>query len=134
MNAREIQAENLAKELVKHASANHMGIFIHGKAYKPNVAYQEGSYSLLVGSYLREMGIDPVYIDPLTEESNPASVVGCVLLAHNQQVTYGYSGVTDVQPLYTEILSGSVVIDPWRSYTTSNTEVRVIHYGNTRLC
>jgi len=132
MKAREKQAKNLARYIYDNRAG--LPVYIHGKAYKPNVAYLEGSYSLLVGSYLKEMGIDPVYIDPLTEESNPVVVKGCVLLAHNQQVTYGYSGVTEKQPLYCIIDDGSVVIDPWRSYTTSNTEVRVIHYGNTRLC
>ena len=106
-------------------------MYIHGKAYKPGVTYTEGSYSLLVGYYLKEMGIDPVYIDPLTETSVPDSVKGCVLLAHNQQVTYGYAGVTDAQPLYCAIESGSIIIDPWRRYPT-NTNIKVIHYGNTR--
>ena len=54
-----------------------------------------------------------------------------MLLAHNQQVTYGYSGVTEKQPLYTELLNGSIVIDPWRSFTTDQ-DIKVIHYGNTR--
>jgi UDPglucose 6-dehydrogenase len=131
MKARERQAKNLARFI--YDNRNGLPVYIHGKAYKPNVAYLEGSYSLLVGSYLKEMGIDPYYIDPLTDaDTVPASVVGCVLLAHNQQITYGYSGVTDKQPLYTEILSGSVVIDPWRSYTAT-ADVKVIHYGNTRL-
>jgi hypothetical protein len=107
-------------------------VYIHGKAYKPGVAYLEGSYSLLVGYYLQEMGITPHYIDPLTDPATvPASVLGCVLLAHNQQVTYGYSGVTEKQPLYTELLAGSVVIDPWRKFTTDR-DIQVIHYGNTR--
>ena len=66
MNAREVQAENLAKELVKQASKNNMNIFIHGKAYKPNVPYCDGSYSLLVGYYCEQMGYIPTYIDPLT--------------------------------------------------------------------
>jgi hypothetical protein len=77
------------------------------------------------------MGINPVYIDPLTERVNPVSVKGCVLLAHNQQITYGYSGANDEQPLYCELLDGSIVIDPWRTFKT-NKNIKVIHYGNTR--
>jgi UDPglucose 6-dehydrogenase len=132
MKARERQAKNLARYIYDNRAG--LPVYIHGKAYKPNVDYTEGSYSLLVGYYLQEMGISPVYIDPLTEESTPASVRGCVLLAHNQQVTYGYSGVTDTQELYCDIEDGSVVIDPWRIFTTNNTEIRVVHYGNTRAC
>jgi UDPglucose 6-dehydrogenase len=131
MKAREQQAKNMARFIYNNRTG--LPVYIHGKAYKPGVAYTEGSYSLLVGSYLKEMGIDPYYIDPLTDlDTVPASVVGCVLLAHNQQVTYGYAGVNSEQKLYTEILSGSVVVDPWRKFTTDNTEIRVIHYGNTR--
>ena len=131
MKAREQQAKNMARYIYDNRAG--LPVYIHGKAYKPNVAYLEGSYSLLVGYYLKQMGIDPYYIDPLTDpDTVPVSVLGCVLLAHNQQVTYGYAGVDTEQKLYTEILSGSVVIDPWRRYTTDNTEIRVVHYGNTR--
>jgi len=132
MKAREQQAKNMARFIYDNRAG--LPVYIHGKAYKPNVDYLEGSYSLLVGYYLKQMGIEPYYIDPLTDpDTVPASVVGCVLLAHNQQVTYGYAGVNTEQQLYTEILSGSVVVDPWRQYQTNNTEIRVVHYGNTRV-
>jgi hypothetical protein len=108
-------------------------VYIHGKAYKPNVAYLEGSYSLLVGYYLEhEFNLTPTYIDPLTESSNPEDITGVVLLAHNQRITYGYSGVTETQPLYCMINPGSVIIDPWRQYPEVP-NIKVIHYGNTRL-
>ena len=131
MKAREIQAKNMARYIYDHRAG--LPVFIHGRAYKPNVEYLEGSYSLLVGYYLKQMGIEPYYIDPLTDpDTVPVSVLGCVLLAHNQQITYGYAGVDTEQKLYSEILSGSIVIDPWRKYTTTNTDIKVIHYGNTR--
>jgi UDPglucose 6-dehydrogenase len=129
MKARERQAKNMARFIYDHRQD--LPVYIHGKAYKPGVAYTEGSYSLLVGYYLQEMGIIPTYIDPLTESSNPDSVKGCVLLAHNQQVTYGYAGITDTQPLYCLLEPGSIIIDPWRCYP-KNTNTKVIHYGNTR--
>ena len=129
MKARERQAKNMARYIYDNREG--LPVYIHGKAYKPGVTYTEGSYSLLVGYYLKEMGIDPVYIDPLTESANPDTVKGCILLAHNQIVTYGYAGVTDAQPLYCKIDAGSVVIDPWRRYPT-NSNIKVIHYGNTR--
>jgi UDPglucose 6-dehydrogenase len=134
MKAREQQARNMARFVRDWAvnSGYENSVYIHGKAYKPNVAYLEGSYSLLVGYYLQEMGIKPYYLDPLTEENTIKYAEGVFLLAHNQQVTYGYSGVKEVQPLYCDIGSGSIVIDPWRSYTTDRTDIKVIHYGNTR--
>ena len=132
MYAREIQAKNMAKFIADHTPPFNT-VYIHGKAYKPDVAYLEGSYSLLVGHYLTEMGLSPVYIDPLTEPSVPSSIKGVILLAHNKQITYGYAGETDQQQLYCQIEDGSVVIDPWRSYTTTNPNIKVIHYGNTRM-
>lgn len=134
MKAREQQARNMA-QFVRDVAVERgleKSVYIHGKAYKPNVAYTEGSYSLLVGHYLQEMGIKPYYIDPLTEERQVTFAIGVFLLAHNQQITYGYSGNTAEQPLYCEIGSGSIVVDPWRTYTTTNPEIKVIHYGNTR--
>ena len=128
MNAREVQAENLAKELVKQASKNNMNIFIHGKAYKPNVPYCDGSYSLLVGYYCEQMGYIPTYIDPLTGD-HANLVYGVVLMAHNSSVTY--PGKETEQRLYCTIEKGSIVVDPWRMFE-KNSDLIVIHYGNTR--
>lgn len=129
MHAREMQAKNLAKELVKHAEENHMSIFIHGKAYKPGVEYCDGSYSLLVGHYCEEMGYKPTYIDPLTGD-NIKGCYGVVLLAHNKTVTYKYRNNLENQNLYCKIEKGSIIIDPWRTFTS--TDHKVIYYGNTR--
>jgi UDPglucose 6-dehydrogenase len=131
MNAREIQAKNLAIELVKHAKENNLPIYIHGKAYKPNVEYCDGSYSLLIGSYCEEMGYTPSYIDPLTGDTHD-SVKGVILLAHNSNVTYKYQSTKCQQSLYCKIENGSIVIDPWRTFSTKE-NIHVVHYGNTRV-
>jgi UDPglucose 6-dehydrogenase len=133
MTARERQARNLANELVKLSSDHSLPIFIHGKSYKPGVSYCDGSYSLLVAHYIQEQGQPVTYIDPLTEEPNPEQAYGVILMAHDRQITYGYSGAQGIQPLYCQIESGSVVVDPWRKFTTSDSTIKVIHYGNTRL-
>ncbi len=129
MAAREIQAKNLAAELVKHAKENNMSIFIHGKAYKPGVEYCDGSYSLLIGHYCEELGYKPTYIDPLTGD-NISGCYGVVLLAHNRKITYDYRGFDEKQDLYCKIEKGSIVVDPWRTFTSS--DLKIIHYGNTR--
>lgn len=129
MHAREIQAKNLAEELVRHAEKNKMSIFIHGKAYKPDVEYCDGSYSLLIGHYCEQMGHVPTYIDPLTGD-DIKYCYGVVLLAHNKKVTYEYRGFNDNQSLYCKIEKGSIIIDPWRTF--KSTDHKVIHYGNTR--
>jgi UDPglucose 6-dehydrogenase len=132
MNAREIQARNLAEFIYKESVATNLPVFIHGKAYKPDVAYLEGSYSLLIGHYLEEFGASPIYIDPLTEGKFTGSVTGVVLLAHNRKITYGYAGEANEQELYCEIAPGCVIIDPWRQYSTTRADIKVIHYGNSR--
>jgi UDPglucose 6-dehydrogenase len=130
MAAREIQAENLAKELVKHAKESGLDIYIHGKAYKPDVEYCDGSYSLLVGHYCTQLGYSPIYVDPLTG-NNIDSVQGVILLAHNKRVTYEYRGFAENQGLYCAIGKGSIVVDPWRTFSTLE-DIKVVHYGNTR--
>ena len=135
MHAREIQAKNLALFLVDQARANNLPVVIHGKAYKPDVEYCIGSYSTLVGFYVKEAGMPVVYVDPLADD--PDEVVASVdgpavfLWAHNRKITYEYTGdQKDTQP-YCEIKSGSVIVDPWRKLTGTD-GVEVLHYGNTR--
>ena len=135
MHAREIQAKNLALFLVDQARANNLPIVIHGKAYKPDVEYCIGSYSTLVGFYVKEAGMPVVYVDPLAD--NQEEVVSDIsgpavfLWAHNRKITYEYTGdQQDTQP-YCPIAAGSIIVDPWRKLTSSNS-ITVIHYGNTR--
>lgn len=127
MESRDAQAKRLAATLVKHAKESASLIYIHGKAYKPNVPYIEGSYSLLVGNYCKELGYHPIYIDPLTGDSVDVAL-GVILLAHNPQVTYGKGE----QKMYCKIQSGSIIIDPWRTYTSNDPKVKVFYYGNSR--
>jgi UDPglucose 6-dehydrogenase len=136
MHAREIQAKNLAKFLVDEAKERGMSVVIHGKAYKPDVPYCIGSYSTLIGHYVKEAGFNVRYLDPLADD--PTEVVSeligpCVLLlAHNRQVTYGYTGNNVEDMFYCDIPKGSVIVDPWRSMPLTTSDVKVIHYGNTR--
>lgn len=132
MGAREVQAKNLAIFLAEQQRNTGLPVYILGKAYKPNVDYVDGSYSLLLGYYLREEGVDFFYVDPMTGDSAP--VAPCIaFLAHNAHVTYGYATPDVEQPLYIDLQPGSVVVDPWREFATANKDVKVIHYGNTRL-
>jgi hypothetical protein len=55
-----------------------------------------------------------------------------ILLAHNRQVTYGYTGQADEQGMYFIPSGGSIIVDPWRTFTTDVENLKVIHYGNTR--
>jgi len=132
MNAREIQAENLALKLVDLANEYNYPIYIHGKAYKPGVEYCDGSYSLLVGHYCEKHGFAPVYIDPLTGDNNEPNEPCIMLMAHSPSTTYKYMQEEgdSTDKVYCNIPSDSVIVDPWRKYQNPNCEV--IHYGNTR--
>jgi len=52
MKARDIQAKNMAKEILKYGEQ----IKFTSDSYKPGVSYREGSYSLLVQHYVKELG------------------------------------------------------------------------------
>lgn len=98
MNAREIQAKNMAIEILKHGNR----IQFSSDSYKPGVEYIDGSYSLLVQHYVKELGGWIVSEDP-----------SVFVRVHD----------TDDVP------ENVTVFDPWRNYNGQN---RVIHYGNTR--
>jgi UDPglucose 6-dehydrogenase len=133
MHAREQQANNLAIFLDKLQKKHNLPIIIHGKAYKPDIDILDGSYSLLIASYLDQLNADYVYWDPLTGDRLDDSIPAIVLLAHNRQITYGYTGELPEQQLYFKLSGGSIVVDPWRTFTTEAKNIEVIHYGNTRI-
>tara|TARA_A100001015_G_scaffold311875_1_gene415965 strand:- start:998 stop:2176 length:1179 start_codon:yes stop_codon:yes gene_type:complete len=116
MNAREVQAQNIALKLCDIAKEKELPILINGISYKPGVPYIDGSYALLVAQYCTEYDYNPMQVDPLVFGADPGPFRACVLLAHPE--------------LYVELSDDSVVVDPWRSYTSDKHEV--IHYGNTR--
>jgi len=101
MTSREMQAKNIAFRLIELSDEHHLPIVIMGKSYKPGVDYVDGSYSLLVGSY-----IDIVEYD-----------------VTNKPAIYllGHRGVFN----NTEFPSGSVVLDPWRERCNKDT----VYYG-----
>lgn len=131
MNAREIQAKNIALRLMKHANENNLPIVIHGKAYKPNVPYLEGSYSMLIATYINECGIDVEYVDPMTDDDRTSTGPAVFLMAHSASTTYEYTGNSHKDALYCDIPERSIVVDPWRKFNAVS-GVIVEHYGNTR--
>ena len=142
MRAREQQAKNVATFLGDLSREHYMPVVILGKAYKPGVPYTDGSYSILIGHYLDsydEDGIHYYYADPQVESIDfddwydPEYGVRCIaFLAHDRKVTYGYMGGRQEQELYVNLRSKSIVVDPWRNFTTDRDDITVIPYGNTR--
>jgi UDPglucose 6-dehydrogenase len=108
IQAREMQAYNMARFLEKVANENDLPIVIMGKSFKPDLPYDDGSPSVLVSQYV-ECTFD--------DTTKPA----VYLLAHSRQTTFGKDNEEYDFP------EGSVVVDPWREREGA------IHYGNTRL-
>jgi len=98
MNAREVQAKNMAEQILKHGN----NIYFTSDTYKSGVEYVDGSYSLLVQHYVKELG-------------------GVLVKEHADVAVIVHEG--DAVP------DDVLVFDPWRSYKGSN---QVIYYGNTR--
>jgi UDPglucose 6-dehydrogenase len=112
MEAREIQAKNMAMRLVELSKKYELPIVILGKSYKPDVNYLDGSSSILVSHYVEELGIEVEF-----DIETPKTAI--YLLAHfNKFHEYSFP-------------KGSVIVDPWRKYFSE--ENVVIHYGNSRL-
>jgi len=130
MEAREVQARNLADRLVRTG----LPVVIVGKAYKPHVQYIDGSYSLLVGHYVKEYGVDVYYDDDYTGDKPPKDLgAAAYLLAHDPETTF--LGCLDPDPEKQEkdlFPEGSIIIDPWRKCPDIK-GCTVIHYGNTRI-
>jgi len=111
MEAREVQAKNMATRLVELSKEYDLPIIILGKSYKPDVDYLDGSSSILVSHYINELGVQ---VDFDVEKPK----IAIYLLAHfNKFHEYPFP-------------KGSIIVDPWRSYKSEINSV--IYYGNTR--
>ena len=104
-HSREVQAKHLATELVKHGPR----VALTSTSYKDSVDIETGSYALLVAHYVKEQGGLIVDID------DSANVI---LRVHEKDKF--------------KTKDFDIVVDPWRSYKTTNPTIKVIHYGNTR--
>jgi hypothetical protein len=106
-----------------------------GSEIQPDVAYCIGSYSTLVGHYVKQAGHDVRYLDPLADD--PAEVItelagpAVILWAHNRKITYEYTGDQPDTLPYCAIPRNSVIVDPWRKLPAIE-GLTVIPYGNTR--
>ena len=102
MNAREKQAENMAREILKHGT----NIHFTSDTYKPNTDLRDGSYSLLVQHYVNKHGGQLV-----NGFDNPVEVI---VRVHETD-----RFVADDK---------TIIFDPWRSYPRAP---NVIYYGDT---
>jgi UDPglucose 6-dehydrogenase len=109
--SREVQAKNLASFLIKFE----LPIVILGSNYKPNTQLTDGSYSLLVGYYVREFGCE-VYFDNHPDENSSFTY----LLSH-EHVYNNFPFTTN-----------SVVVDIWRSLKLERKDLGIVCYGSQK--
>ncbi len=126
-HSREQQTRNMAKFIADICRKENKPCVINGRAYKPSVPYTIGSPSVLLGSYLQEMGIDTSYADPHTGDILYGEQDSVCVMAHDPQTTYSHTGKKYEQKLYFDLKTGSTVIDPWRCFKNKN--YNVIYYG-----
>lgn len=105
MEAREVQAKNMAQALMKYK----LPVVILGKSYKPGVEYEDGSSSILVGHYVEQFNGSVSYDEVLDTSA-------VYLLAHPRDI-------------FDEGAEDSVVVDPWRRVRTVH---KTVYYGKTR--
>jgi len=100
MLAREAQARNMAQVLCSYK----LPVVILGQSYKVNVPNRDGSYALLVGHYVEELGGKLFYHDPL----NTINYVGNEPVVYLVSYHHDWTRNFDYNP-------NSIVIDPWRT-------------------
>lgn len=100
MTAREKQAENMARAILKHGQ----NVYFSSDSYKPGVDLTDGSYSLLVQHYVKKHGGQIVQ-----GFDNPVQVI--VRVHETDHITAD---------------GNSVIFDPWRSYPMAD---NVVYYG-----
>ena len=120
MRAREVQAENMAKTILKYGR----NVTIIGKAYKPNVHYVNGSASMLVGYYIEQLGGTVNYYDEHTGDTDLKE-------GWTEVYLIGYWDKY-VEQLNFSPSNKATIIDPWRKMKSDKISGKVIHYGNTR--
>jgi UDPglucose 6-dehydrogenase len=100
MTARECQAKNMAREILKYGK----NICFTSDSYKPGTDLVDGSYSLLVQYYIEKQGGHIV-----NGFDNPVEVI--VRVHESDQI------VAD---------NSTIIFDPWRTYPKAD---NVVYYG-----
>ena len=100
MSAREKQAENMAKAILKHGKDIHFT----SDSYKPNTTLVDGSYSLLVQYYVKKHGGTLV-----NGFDTPVEVI--VRVHESDNITAD---------------NKTIIFDPWRTYPKAD---NVVYYG-----
>lgn len=113
--SRDMQAKNLAQYLLT-LSRN---IVILGRAYKPGINLDDGSYAVLVGNYITALNGNVKYYDPDMNYTDTNFNSNAVFLINYH---------ADWLPSF-PFTDGCIVVDPWRKWKTENEKIKVLYYG-----
>lgn len=127
--SREQQTKNMAEFVAEICRKENKPCVINGKSYKPSVPYTIGSPSVLLAHYLKQDGIEVIYADIQTGDIVDDGFDCVCFLAHDPKTTYGHTGKHYTQKLYFKPKKGSIIIDPWRTF--SSKEYKVVYYGRS---
>ena len=110
MTAREAQAKRMAEKLISY----NLPVVILGKSFKPDVELTDGSSSMLVGHYVKELAphLELGYDKNFNNEP-------CVYLLGHRSRFHDFN-----------FNKNSIVVDPWREFYSEN--ITILHYGNTK--
>ena len=103
MDSREKQAKHMATEILKYGNV----IYFTSDSYKPGTDLTDGSYSLLVQHYVKELG-------GIVSHGN-AEKIDVIVRVHDED-----QFSTD---------DNTIVFDPWRTYPKGK---NVVYYGDTK--
>lgn len=109
--SREEQARKIAYKLAVFNNP----VVVLGTHYKPNTQLKDGSYALLISYYLKELGAE-VYLD-----ANPLENIKCTYLICHEHIYHDFP-----------FNENSVIVDMWRSFQSSRTDLKIYSYGNSR--
>jgi len=129
-HSREQQTRNMAEFIADVCCQENKPCVINGRAYKPSVPYTIGSPSVLLGGYLKEMGINVSYADSETGDVLIGEQDCVCVMTHDPQTTYSHTGKKYEQKLYFNLKLGSTVIDPWRCF--KDDRYKIIYYGTKK--
>jgi UDPglucose 6-dehydrogenase len=127
VTARDMQAKNIADFITRVALQKNYNVIIHGISYKPNTHYTDGSYSLLIKSFLEKNNIQTFIVDPYVQcqSDTQYDINACkphiIFLSHPLKAD---------KDLFCVFPANSIIVDPWRTFKSKN--YKVLQYGNTR--
>jgi UDPglucose 6-dehydrogenase len=124
---RDKQAKNIAEFVTRVAIQHNNDVVMHGISYKPNTCYTDGSYSLLIKSFLEKNNIRTCVIDPYVHQCD---AVQYDIHSRKPHIIFLSHSIKIDKDLFCVFPKNSIIIDPWRTFKSKR--YKVLQYGNTK--